>query len=66
MRELRSCPQPRPFPLEIAAADFAFAVGHRGIAISFVASTLKPLALASTDPDTRRRPVEYRQILRNV
>jgi hypothetical protein len=38
MRELWSYPQPRPFPLEIAAGDFAFAVGHRRIAIIFVAA----------------------------
>jgi hypothetical protein len=43
MRELRNYPKWRPFPLEIAADDFSFAVGHRRIAISFVAGPLKPL-----------------------
>jgi hypothetical protein len=33
----------RPFPLEVTAGDFAVATDHRRIAISFVASTLKPL-----------------------
>jgi hypothetical protein len=43
MRELRNYPQSRPSALEITAGDFAFAAGHRLIAISFVAVTLKPL-----------------------
>jgi hypothetical protein len=33
----------RPFPLEITAVDFAFAEGHRRMAVSPVAGTLKHL-----------------------
>jgi hypothetical protein len=34
----------RPFPLEIAASDFAFAAGHRRTAISLLAGTLNSAA----------------------
>jgi hypothetical protein len=42
MRELRSCPQPRPFPLEIAAGAFAFAarsgIATKGVMLAVVRS----------------------------
>jgi hypothetical protein len=38
----------RPFALAITAVDFAFAAGHRRIAISFVAGTLNSAAAFST------------------
>jgi hypothetical protein len=43
MRELRNYPRSRPCALEIIARDFALATGHRRIAISFMAGTLKHL-----------------------
>jgi hypothetical protein len=33
----------RPFPLEIAAGDFAFATDHRHVAISFMVGASKPV-----------------------
>jgi hypothetical protein len=38
MRELRKYPKWRPIALEIIAGDFAFADGHRRIAINLVAT----------------------------
>jgi hypothetical protein len=69
---IRLCPNPLPktsgaaslrchFRLRSSWGDSAFAVGHRRIAINLVAGTLEPPAVASTNPDTRRRAVEYRQ-----
>jgi hypothetical protein len=37
----------RPFGLEITAGDFAFAAGHRRIAISLLAATLNSAAAFS-------------------
>jgi hypothetical protein len=54
MREPRNFPQPRRFALGITVGDFAFAMGHRRIAISFVAFTLKhprwPPQILTRDP----------------
>ena len=59
---------------EMAPSDFVFAASRRRIAINFVTGTLyvpaalhgSPAALASTNPRTRRRAVEYRQMVRTV
>jgi hypothetical protein len=42
----------RPFGLEIVAGHFAFAAGHRRIAISFVTGTLNSAAAFSMAADS--------------
>jgi hypothetical protein len=57
MRKPRNYPQSRPFALEIIAPDFAFAAGHRRIAINFVAGSCRALQWGDAgDPSAHREP----------
>jgi hypothetical protein len=61
----------RPFALEITLGDFALA-GYRSIGrVAGRCMQRRPFhssspALTSTNPDTRRRAVEYRQMVRSI